>query len=167
VAGRRRPAEAGDLAAAIDEGVARISRALRTAVREEAGSLPDPLTAPQVQVLEILVAHERTADPGMSLTQLSERMHLAHSTVSGIVMRLERRGLVTRAPSASDRRSIAIRLSADVHAWLETGPAAARRRRVEAALARVAPAEATRLARAIERLSVLLEDTGSARRGAG
>jgi DNA-binding MarR family transcriptional regulator len=152
----KRPTDS-ELAAAIDDGLARIARSLRAAVREEAGSLPDPLTPAQVRALEILVAHERAEKPGLSLNQLSSRMHLAHSTVSGIVARLERRGLVTREPSGSDRRSVAIQLSADVRTWLETGPAVSRRRRLEIALRRGAPGDAARLADAIALLAGLVE----------
>jgi MarR family transcriptional regulator, organic hydroperoxide resistance regulator len=40
---------------------------------------------------------------GLSLKELSSRLGLAHSTVSGIVDRLERRGLLRREPDARDR----------------------------------------------------------------
>lgn len=41
---------------------------------------------------------------GLSLKELSARMGLAHSTVSGIVDRLEKRELVTRQVDPDDRR---------------------------------------------------------------
>src|SRR5262245_6956123 len=57
------------------------------------------LTGPQISVLRILVASD-----GLSLKELSQRVRLAHSTVSGIVDRLEREGLVQRASDDHDRR---------------------------------------------------------------
>jgi DNA-binding MarR family transcriptional regulator len=42
--------------------------------------------------------------PGLTLTELSRRMGLANSTVSGIVSRLERDGLLSRQPDRQDRR---------------------------------------------------------------
>jgi DNA-binding MarR family transcriptional regulator len=57
------------------------------------------LTAPQVDVLRELVATN-----GMSLKELSKRLGLAHSTVSGIVDRLERDNLVYRSPDPDDKR---------------------------------------------------------------
>ena len=46
-------------------------------------------------------------------------MGLAHSTVSGIVGRLERQGLVARTPRPDDRRFVDIELAASVRDWLE------------------------------------------------
>lgn len=57
------------------------------------------LTAPQRGVIEILVSTN-----GLSLKELSRRMGLTHSTVSGIVDRLEKRGLVARQQDPEDGR---------------------------------------------------------------
>ena len=62
------------------------------------------LTGPQVSVLKIL---EATDD--LSLTELSERMSAKNSTITGIVDRMERDGLVMRDRSSSDRRVVLIR----------------------------------------------------------
>lgn len=62
------------------------------------------LTGPQVSVLKIL---EATDD--LSLTELSERMSAKNSTITGIVDRMERDGLVVRDRSSSDRRVVLIR----------------------------------------------------------
>ena len=62
------------------------------------------LTSPQVSVLKIL---EATDD--LSLTELSERMSAKNSTITGIVDRMERDGLVMRDRSSSDRRVVLIR----------------------------------------------------------
>lgn len=62
------------------------------------------LTGPQLSVLKIL---EATGD--LSLTELSERMSAKNSTITGIVDRMERDGLVERERSSIDRRVVRIR----------------------------------------------------------
>jgi len=57
------------------------------------------LTAAQRNVMEILVRSE-----GLSLKALSREAGLAHSTVSGIVDRLEKRGMVARKADEKDGR---------------------------------------------------------------
>lgn len=62
------------------------------------------LTGPQISVLKIL---EAMGD--LSLTELSEKMSARNSTITGIVDRMERDGLVVRERSQSDRRVVLIR----------------------------------------------------------
>jgi DNA-binding MarR family transcriptional regulator len=68
-------------------------------------------------------------------------MELAHSTVSGIVTRLERRNLVQRARHPDDRRFISIELTPPVKDWLEHELPAARLQPLAAALASATEAE--------------------------
>lgn len=42
--------------------------------------------------------------PGLSAGELAERLHIHPSTLTGILQRLERRGLVASAPGPQDRR---------------------------------------------------------------
>lgn len=72
------------------------------------------LTVPQMNALE-----ELTREDGLSLKELSRRMALSHSTVSGIVDRLERRGLVGRRPDERDRRYSRIFLSEEVREYVQ------------------------------------------------
>lgn len=67
------------------------------------------LTVPQMSALE-----ELSKEDGLSLKELSGRMRLSHSTVSGIVDRLQQRGLVGRTPDPRDRRYSRILLSEKV-----------------------------------------------------
>lgn len=62
------------------------------------------ITGPQVSALKIL---EAVGD--LSLTELSERMSAKNSTITGIVDRMERDGLVVRERSQADRRVVIIR----------------------------------------------------------
>ena len=52
----------------------------------------------------MIVERMRQAGTGLSLSDLSEKMGLAHSTVSEIVGRLERDGVLRRTTRPEDRR---------------------------------------------------------------
>ena len=64
------------------------------------------LTGPQLTVISIL---RELGD--LSLSSLSERIRAQNSTVTGIIDRMEREGLVRRERSAEDRRIVLIRLT--------------------------------------------------------
>jgi len=64
------------------------------------------LTGPQLTVLKML---EGVGD--ISLSDLSDRIRAQNSTVTGIIDRMEREGLVVRARSSEDRRVVRIRLT--------------------------------------------------------
>ncbi len=73
------------------------------------------LTAPQFAAVRALVRATRSHPPGgVTLKHLSNQLGLAHSTVSGIVDRLERRGIVARRADPNDRRSSRIVLTRPV-----------------------------------------------------
>lgn len=76
-----------------------------------------PLTPPQIQVLALLTRSAQGAGP--TLKELSESLGLAHSTVSGIVDRLERHGLVRRVTNPHDRRASNIEITARVTRYLQ------------------------------------------------
>lgn len=93
----KEPVQLAEMAQEIDASL----RAIRRAVRKPlaAAIARGDLTLPQRGILRILVRSE-----GLSLKELSSRAELAHSTVSGIVDRLEKRGLVSRKADARDLR---------------------------------------------------------------
>ena len=64
------------------------------------------LTGPQLTVVKML---EGIGD--LSLSELSERIRAQNSTVTGIIDRMEREGLVTRERSREDRRVVYIKLT--------------------------------------------------------
>lgn len=64
------------------------------------------LTGPQLTVIKLLETFQ-----DLSLSSLSERIQAQNSTVTGIIDRMEREGLVRRERSTSDRRVVFIRLS--------------------------------------------------------
>src|ERR1700742_21543 len=62
----------------------------------------------------------RDREPTMN--ELARLLQLDRSSVTGLVDRAERRGLVTRVPSAADRRSVLVRLTPEGRALIaETG----------------------------------------------
>jgi DNA-binding MarR family transcriptional regulator len=65
------------------------------------------LTGPQLTVVKLL---EQVGD--LSLSELSDKIRAQNSTVTGIIDRMEREGLVTRERSKEDRRVVHIRLTA-------------------------------------------------------
>jgi DNA-binding MarR family transcriptional regulator len=79
------------------------------------------LTGPQVRLMASLVTRGT-----MALTELSRTLGMSHSTASGIVDRLQARGLVRRSPDPRDRRRTTIavtdRVTQYVHE-LDAGPA--------------------------------------------
>jgi MarR family transcriptional regulator, organic hydroperoxide resistance regulator len=77
------------------------SRRLTKGMAREVG-----LTGPQLTVIKLLESFDN-----LSLSSLSERIRAQNSTVTGIIDRMEREGLVRRERSTVDRRVIHIRLS--------------------------------------------------------
>jgi len=93
----RKQRDVHDLAQEIDSSLREIQRALRKPL--SAAIARGELTAPQRAIMAILVRSD-----GLSLKELSKQAGLAHSTVSGIVDRLEKREMVTRQPDETDGR---------------------------------------------------------------
>ena len=66
------------------------------------------LTGPQGMMMGIL-----SHDGEMKISDLSEKTGLSNSTVSGIIDRLEKQGLVERTRSTDDRRVVYVNVSAE------------------------------------------------------
>lgn len=98
-------------AAQIETTIFALYRLLRRPFDADAAS--SGLTVPQITVLE-----ELANEDGLSLKELSRRLSLSHSTVSGIIDRLEKRELVQRTADEQDRRSSRIMLSPSVQAYI-------------------------------------------------
>ena len=67
------------------------------------------LTLAQMDVLSALA---RTDGENISCSEIAERTLITKGGITGILDRLEARGLVRRFPSSDDRRSVLVRLSA-------------------------------------------------------
>jgi DNA-binding MarR family transcriptional regulator len=79
---------------ALDHGLQRVSRRMQ---------LERGVTGPQRLLLRIL-----TSSPPLSPGMLAQTLHLHPSTVTGILKRLERGGLVKRQPDPDDRRRVIV-----------------------------------------------------------
>jgi DNA-binding MarR family transcriptional regulator len=121
--------------------------------RLEAEYARGEVTGPQRLVMEALVNSE-----GMSLKELSAKVSLAHSTVSGIVDRLEKRGLVKRQTLESDQRVRQITVSKAVREFLEKRAPELKLHPLLSALRRASEAERTAVEKGIETLERLLEE---------
>lgn len=109
------------------------------------------LTGPQVRLMASLVARGT-----MTLTELSRTLGLSHSTASGIVDRLQARGLVRRGPHPSDRRRTTIAVTDGVTQYvheLEAGPAS----RLVAVLGKASAGQRRAIGRGLTTLRKLLD----------
>lgn len=101
-----------------DDIVAAIRRVIR-AIDLQSRRLLDryELTGPQLATL-------RTAAQlgAPSIGTLARAVHLSQPTVTGILNRLERRGLIARERSSDDRRSVAIRVTPEGRELLAQAP---------------------------------------------
>jgi MarR family transcriptional regulator, organic hydroperoxide resistance regulator len=113
------------------------------------------LTAPQVGALKAL-----TLGGPASLKDLCARLGLAHSTVSGIVDRLERKGLVRRETDPQDRRLSRIVVSDEVKTFIATGAALHHPAPLIEALRRASGEERSRIVEGLTTLRHLLEGGG-------
>jgi MarR family transcriptional regulator, lower aerobic nicotinate degradation pathway regulator len=93
----------------------------------------------------------RDREPTMN--ELARLLDLDKSSVSGLVDRAERRGLVERAPSAADRRAVRVRLTGEGRS-LVSSAAGLFAADVTAMLGRLAPRDRAALPRLVSRLLV-------------
>jgi DNA-binding MarR family transcriptional regulator len=105
----------------------------------------------------LLVAIKRS--PGIGLRELAAQEGISAAGMSGHVDRLERAGLVERAPDAADRRRVGLRLTDEGFRVLRL----VRSRRtawLSKRLKQLSPAELEALDAAVGPLARLLEDAG-------
>ena len=110
--GKSKEAGLRQLALELEQHLTAIRQEIRRPV--EAEFAKGGLTGPQRSVMQVLFKSD-----GGSLKELTAQVGLAHSTVSGIVDRLEKRGLVERKPNLNDRRHTRIIVSGEVREFME------------------------------------------------
>ena len=135
-----------------DEIVAAIRRIIR-AIDLHSRRLVDrhDLTGPQ---LAILREAERLASP--STGALARAVHLSQPTVTGILNRLERRGLVRRERAAEDRRSVIITVTDAGRRLLREAPSLLQER-FRDELARLAEWERLTLLASLQRIASMMD----------
>ncbi len=101
----------------IDHRLRMIRREMRRAY--EADERRVGLTGPQTHAMAVLAAALREHQHSMTIRELSERMGLAQSTVSGLIERLEKKKLVRRQIDPDDRRCTRVVLAKAVKTYLD------------------------------------------------
>jgi DNA-binding MarR family transcriptional regulator len=102
--------------------------------------------------MRIVVGH-----PGISLRDLSREVSLAHSTVSGIADRLEKRAMIERRPDPSDGRISRIHPTKEVMEFVRDKFPALTSEPLVKALYRATAEERANIEKAVRRLRELLE----------
>lgn len=90
----------------IFKSLKRIGHMLKQSMGQHFNSMN--LTGPQGMMMGIL-----SHDGEMKISDLSEKIGLSNSTVSGIIDRLEKQGLVERTRSSEDRRVVYVNVSSE------------------------------------------------------
>lgn len=150
------PSEKHGHAEEVMQSLRRIVKALHeysTRVEQEFG-----LTGPQLWAL-----WELKRGAGQSLKTLSSRMHLDPSTVTGVVDRLQRKGLLQRVTDPQDRRRVVLTLTEAGAHLLQGAPHPAQGQLLHALHAMEA-AEVQQLNQMLKRVASLMEvDASEAR----
>jgi DNA-binding MarR family transcriptional regulator len=135
----------------IDRDLSAIRSALRKPldVEESKGQL----TIPQKAVMQIVVRNH-----GLSLKELCKQVHLAHSTVSGIIDRLTKRGMIERRADSKDRRLARIYPTKEVQKFISNLLPSLTHRPLEEALKRATKVDRALILDAVRRLRELLDD---------
>lgn len=100
---------------------------------------------------QLFVLRAVAESPGLSLNDLAERTRTHQSSVSAVVTRLRRKGLVGRSTAAGDARRAEIRLSARGRSRLRSAPRSAQERLI-AAVDALAPSDRSSLAAMLHQL---------------
>jgi DNA-binding MarR family transcriptional regulator len=129
-------------------------RAIRLILRRplEADIARGALTGPQQNAMRALLV-----SGGMSLKDLSRELGLAHSTASGIVDRLEKRGLVSRETAPDDLRFTRIVVTDQVRDYVRHIMPALELHPLDQVLRSASPAERAKIAEGVRALRSLLE----------
>ncbi|HXZ33985.1 MAG TPA: MarR family transcriptional regulator [Terriglobales bacterium] len=109
------------------------------------------LTGPQKSVLHVLVQSD-----GRSIKEITAHVGLAHSTVSGIVDRLQKRGFVQRQTDPHDRRHTRITVSTAIRDFMNKEYPVLAARPLFDALRKAAPEERESIVRGVTMLRKLL-----------
>jgi DNA-binding MarR family transcriptional regulator len=135
----------------MEQDLSGIRRSLRKPFEAEIAR--GDLTLPQKAVMREVVRHH-----GISLKDLSRAVSLAHSTVSGIVDRLEKRGMIARRPDPTDGRVSCIYPTAVVEDFVRERIPVLRRGPLQVALERATVEERVAIGQSLRKLRELLAE---------
>lgn len=94
-----------EIASLIREINAGINQQMRNMFKDEA------LTPPQMMIIFMLAQEKR-----LRVSDISQKMSLANSTVSGILDRMEKQGYIKRIRSSTDKRVVLVQTTEQVKA---------------------------------------------------
>ncbi|SMH52484.1 MarR family winged helix-turn-helix transcriptional regulator [Maritimibacter sp. HL-12] len=109
------------------------------------------LTPAQLRVLQIVAERD-----GATPKALATRMGVSQATVTALVDKLVRHGMVQRRPSQTDRRQTNIEVTASGHETLERAPDALQQRYVRE-FEKLADWEQAQLVSSLERVAAMLD----------
>ena len=138
-----------NLEAEILGALRRINRAIE--LRSRALLLNYGLTAPQLAALQA-VARLQPITPA----RLSSEIHLGRPTMTGILNRLELRGLIARARGGEDRRNVQVSLT-DLGQRMLDGAPSMLRNEFQVQLEKLKDWERTQILASIQRLAEMLD----------
>lgn len=98
----------------------KINTLLKSIIKNFHRHLYDRICTYGITVPQLMLLREVYINPEISIRELSEKLGLAKSTVSGIVDRLERQGAVSRVRDENDRRVVKIKMEPKSLAIRET-----------------------------------------------
>lgn len=144
------PSESGCCDGQLTEMVTRLRRALRTSLRAE-------YTWESLPMTHVEILHTLAEQPGIRISTVAVELRLAQSTVSGLIRQMADDGLVERTRALADRRVVLLSLTAagagQLAGWQE-----AHRRRISAALNRLATDEQFAIGQALPALDLLVDE---------
>lgn len=109
------------------------------------------ITGPQLWALKTI-----SQTDGLSLSELSKKMYLHPSTVTGVVDRLENKGFVVRERTSPDRRVIRLRLTAEGHNLMKNAPSSTQGKLIHG-LRKLKKTELEAICKAVQKLVEIAE----------
>lgn len=108
------------------------------------------LTTPQLAALREIARRD-----GVAASPLAQALHVGQATLTGILQRLEQRGLVSRQRAERDRRSVTLRITAEGSAVLAGAPSPLDDR-FRAELAELQDWERTQILASLQRVAAMM-----------
>lgn len=109
------------------------------------------VTGPQLWALKTIFEHG-----DLSLSELSRRMYLHPSTMTGVVDRMEKKGLVARKRDAGDRRVVKLQITSEGASLIRKAPNPIQGKMIYG-LRRLRRQELDSIFRAIQKLTQIME----------
>jgi DNA-binding MarR family transcriptional regulator len=109
------------------------------------------LTGPQLVVLK-----ELGGDDPLTVSELSQAVNLSQATVTGILDRLERKSMIRRLRSETDKRKVLVHRTPSAESMLESAPPLLQEHFI-ARFSRLADWEQTQILSSLQRLVALME----------